>query len=323
MLNLKRILVPIDFSESAAQAKKQARLIAGQFEAELHVLHVTQHPTVSEFVGGDTAESDERKRLVHAREWMGFPIEKPLSQTTKEGDERGSNPTIRTLRQAPSVAEGILTYVTENDIDLIIMGTHGRTGLRRWVMGSTAEEIVRRATCPVLTIRNGEVRLPEEEPRRVLVPVDFSEPTRSLIGHAREMAAVNEAEVDLLHVIEEPSALRLFKVDGFRALLPEVARRARDRLEKTVEDTPGPDVPLRYNILTGKPGREIVRFAEAQSSSGIIMGTHGRSGLRRLAVGGVAEHVMRSAPCPVFALKAFGDSLVSATREDGEQHRRA
>lgn len=321
MLNLQRILVPIDFSENATLANEQARLIAERFGAELHVVHVTQHPTVTQFFQSGAPESEERKHNVYASEWMGLPIEKPPSQ--KPGDEKQgvSHQSIRKLREAPAVAEGILTYVTENNIDLVIMGTHGRTGLRRWVMGSTAEEVVRRASCPVLTIRNGEVRLPAKEPRRILVPVDFSEPTRSLIGHAREMAAVNEAEVDLLYVIEEPSALRLFKVDGFRALLPEVARRARDRLKSVAEETTGPDVPLRYNILTGEPGREIVQFAEAQSASGIMMGTHGRSGLRRLAVGSVAERVMRTAPCPVFALKAFGDSLVSVSGEDREEHR--
>lgn len=321
MLHLERILVPIDFSKSAALAHDQARLIAERFDAELHVLHVTRHPTVTQFFQRDAPESAEREHVVYASEWMGLPIENPPSQTPGDAIQKGSRQSIRTIREAPSVTEGILTYVTKNDIDLIIMGTHGRTGLRRWVLGSTAEEVVRRASCPVLTIRHGDVRLPTEPPRRILVPVDFSEPTRSLIGHAREMAAVNEAEVDLLHVIEEPSSLRFFKVDGFRALLPKLAHRARDHLKKMAEETAGPDVSLRYNILTGTPGREIVRFAEAQSASGIMMGTHGHSGLRRLAVGSVAERVMRTAPCPVFALKAFGDSLVRVSEEEPERHR--
>lgn len=318
MLNLKRILVPSDFSESAALAHDLARLVAERFGAEWHVIHVTRDSSETAFLQGDNSISKGGKRFVGASGWLGLQVEKAPLQTIDDQKQTVSRPSVRKLREAPSAAEGILAYVAENTVDLVIMGTHGWTGPRHWILGSTAEEVVRRASCPVLTIRNGDVRLPEKQHRRLLVAIDFSEPTRSLIGHAREMAAVSEAEVDLLHVIEEPNAFRLFKVDKFRAVLPEIARRARDRLKKVAEETPGPNVPLRYNVITGDPGREIVRFAEAQSSSGIMVGTHGRSGLRRLAVGSVAEHVMRTASCPVFALKAFGDSLVSASREDDE-----
>lgn len=314
MLTLRRILVPTDFSESAALARAEALRIARRAGAEVHVLHVAQGREMDMLLQDAASDHDAHKLYVYVSEWLGLPAAPPQGGAPEE-----EATLVRALRHAPSAARGITDYANEHDIGLVVMGTHGRTGVRRWVLGSVAEEVVRRAACPVLTIRAGDVRPSEAGPKRILVPVDFSEPTRSLIGHARAMAALNKVQVDLLYVIQEPNALRLFKVDGFRALLPEVARRSRAMLKDMAEESGGPYVPVRCHVLTGDPAREIVRFAEAQGHDGILMGTHGRSGLRRLAMGSVAERVMRTAPCPVFALKVFGESLVGISEEAQEQ----
>ena len=147
-------------------------------------------------------------------------------------------------------------------------------------------------------------------PRRLLVPVDFTEPTGSLIAHARGIAALAAGHIDLVYVLEEPAALRLFQVDGFRAMLPQLASRSRARLLREAESVPGPRVPLRAHVLIGDPAREITRYAEAQRIDLVLLGTHGEAGPRTAGLGSVPERVMRTAPCPVLALNVAGESLV-------------
>lgn len=296
MLNIQRILVATDFSASARFAQERAERFAHFLGADLHLLHV---------VGPDEAAPTEHEG--------GAPD--AVDEAAEPGQKAAANSSVLpVLRRAPDVVRGILEYAREHDIDLIAMGTNGHSGLKRWMLGSVAEEVVRRAPCPVVTIREGLGISASDQPRRLLVPVDFAESTRSLIAHARGLAALAAGQIDLLYVLEEPAALRLFEVDGFRAMLPRLASRSRVRLLEEAEAVPGPRVPLRAHVLTGDPGREIARYAEAQRMDLVLMGTHGNVGPRTAAIGSVTERVMRTAPCPVFALNVTEGALVRPDR---------
>ena len=146
MIQLKRILVPTDFSEHSANAMKYACALAEKFSSELHLLHVLQdlvamvpEPGLAFPPPGDymnelkTSAEEAMKKL-------------PDSSSPQTGA------IVRATRQGPPFLE-IIRYAKTNDIDLIVMGTHGRSGLAHMLMGSVAEKVVRKASCPVLTVR--------------------------------------------------------------------------------------------------------------------------------------------------------------------------
>lgn len=281
MLSLRRILVPTDFSESAEAALRQAELGAAKHSADVHVLHITDAQCP-----GVPADPDEVPPAVHA------------------------------VRRADSVVDGILAYAEEHDVDLVVMGTHGRRGVRNALLGTTTERVVRLARVPVLTVRSGAA--PRSAFSRILVPVDFSEASRSLIAHARHVAAAWEASLDVLYVVEDPRFPAFFRVDAHRAALPTLLLRAREALQAFAEATEGPDVPMRYHALTGDPASSIVAFAETQHADVILLATHGWTSLKWFTLGSVAEAVMRTAPCPVLSIKGYGKSLVEKAGADAQ-----
>jgi nucleotide-binding universal stress UspA family protein len=186
------------------------------------------------------------------------------------------------------------------------MGTHGRRGLARLLLGSTAREVVQFAPCPVLTVRSETVAGPLRG-GSILVAVDFSETSREALRQAVHLAEAFGARVDLLHVIEDlyrpvgyGYTLRsIFEVEpGIKARLGEALRGFRDEVAEdfghfgTMEIRPGP------------PARAIVEVAERLGSSLVVLGTKGLRGLEHLVLVSAAEAVIRTAPCPVLAVKA-------------------
>jgi nucleotide-binding universal stress UspA family protein len=141
MIKLERILIPTDFSEHSRQASKYACELAKRFIAELHLLHVVQ-PLVLPESGGllpqDEVDWEEGRK-------------KDLEELKEPGFEHATR-VIRTVQTGTPFVE-IVRYARDNDIDLIVMGTHGRTGLMHALIGSVAERVVRKSPCPVLTVR--------------------------------------------------------------------------------------------------------------------------------------------------------------------------
>jgi universal stress protein A len=145
MLQLSRILLPTDFSERAAEATKYACALAEQFGAELHVIHVVPNPDIAMFDFGISPELGER--ILHAKE----SAEKELNRYVDPSWAEGRTVVTKVL-EGPAFVE-IIRYARENDVDLVVLGTHGRTGLAHVLLGSVAEKVVRKAPCPVLTVR--------------------------------------------------------------------------------------------------------------------------------------------------------------------------
>ena len=222
-----------------------------------------------------------------------------------------------TLKEAKvkgfSAGQVILDYAKEHDIDLIVMGTHGRRGPARMFLGSVTEEVIRQAYCPVLTLRSRERPPCGEAMEKILVPIDFSEHSKSALSYAREIAALYGSSLQLIHAIEEPVYPYFYApAGGFSVAqqLEELRVKTDEALEKLMSESRGPEVPYEKFVVTGRPAIEITRFAEEQSSDMIVIATHGLSGLERLLVGSTAEQVVRLATCPVFSVKSFGKSLI-------------
>jgi nucleotide-binding universal stress UspA family protein len=235
------------------------------------------------------------------------------------------------------VPDGILAYASEHDVDLIVMGTHGRRGVRRFLMGSVAEEVVRRSNCPVFTVHTADSgdepmqsgdgaddqagATAERGIRRMLVPIDFSDQTKPLLDHAREIARAYQTDVDLVHVVEPvslPSAYGNAPValnaddlkSGALSALDEQCEAFRDALGETAEGT----IEVRGHLRMGHPAEEVLSLAEELDTDLIAIATHGRTGVKRLLMGSVSEKIVRMAPVPVFTVKSHGRSLVQSPR---------
>ncbi len=145
MIELARILLPTDFSERGAEATKYACALAEQFNAELHVLHVLPNPDVAVFDFGISPELSEH--VQRAKEAAREELERVVDLKWAEG-----RTIVKTVVEGPAFVE-IVRYAREHEIDLIVLGTHGRSGLAHVLLGSVAEKVVRKASCPVLTVR--------------------------------------------------------------------------------------------------------------------------------------------------------------------------
>ena len=285
MLQVRRILFPTDYSACAEAALTQAGRFADVLGAQLHVVHVHETP--------DAHEDD-----------FAF-----------EGVSRSALDAIGvvevTLRW-PSVQNAIVRYAKAQDIDLIVMGTHGRHGLNV-LMGSVAEAVTRRAHCPVLTVRPNPNAHDPWMLRRILAPVDLSERSREGVRYAHAVAQLFNADVKVVHVIDQLPA-PVGEVMDVPPIYPQaVIASARSVVESLVEEEMQ-GYPAEVEVVVGHAPTELLAQAEAYNADLILLTSHGRTGLRRFLLGSVAEKMMRHATCPVFTLKSFGKKLLAPLR---------
>ena len=186
--------------------------------------------------------------------------------------------------------------------DVIVMGSHGRTGLARAVLGSVAERVVQHAACSVLIAR------PIAKPGVVLAATDLSDPSLPTIGAGMAEAKRRNARLVVASVFEwaAPLAVPLSGMIGTLPALPngEAQAQARESLRQMLTDAvTRAGAVAEVRVLDGSPASEIVAHAEELGAELIVVGTRGRTGLARLALGSVAERVVRSAPCSVMAVR--------------------
>ena len=297
-MRIKRILFPTDLSRLSNAALPLAAAMARERKAELLVLHVQEPPTA--YALG---------------EWGSGPLEPDpgwLQQVLN--NIKPSDATIPCLHKLVigNPAREIVLTAKNDDIDLIIMGTHGRTGLARMLMGSVAEKVVRRAICPVMTLKQpaawsfegnssaSSAQLPDARGKTILLAVDFSRTSDAAFLEATALARDWRAWLIIAHV-EQPLAA----YGGAEVLDSYVLDACSDALKKRLERIrpPEPEIPCTHRLTNGDPADEIVRIAGEEKADLIVMGTHGHTGVARVLLGSVAEKVVRQAPCPVLTLK--------------------
>jgi len=305
MLDIDTILFPTDFSSVAEDAFAHAAHLALQSGATIYVFNVVtpgegDGSNPMDFLPVEPVEGDE---LDDAQ-----PQRMEVQTVTQE---RGTVPVVYAQTESASPETALVEYATEYDIDLVVMGTHGRGGMDRLLSGSVAEEVVRQAPCPVFTVLATDGTQPNTPIDRVLVPVDLSEQSTLVVDHAAALASAYSAPIDLLHVVEEAAFPTAYGMDPLSPSQPDVQERAREALETLATEIDDLGEPINAHVLAGYAARDIVDFAEEHAADLIVMATHGRTGLQRFLIGSVAEKVVRSAPCPVFTVKSFGKSLVS------------
>jgi nucleotide-binding universal stress UspA family protein len=307
MLDIRRILFPTDFSNCAQNALSLAVTFAAVHEAELHMLHVLVLHTL---------EPEDPS--------LPFPGEDlAREQLARSGASTGRSRVLHTVKRGISTAPVLLDHAAEHEIDLIVMGTHGRRGFRRLLLGSVTEEVVRMAPCAVLAVRAEKGCEPTDEPSiaRILVPIDFSPHAKLAIEYAHQIADIFDAQVDLLHVIELPTYPDFYVPVSTSALnVADLREQAARRLERLVVEGFGesPGRTVETHVVAGRTTPEIVGFAEETECDLIVIPSHGLSGLERVLLGSVAEGVVRRAPCSVLTAKPYGKRLgVQSDEESG------
>ncbi|MCB1056299.1 MAG: universal stress protein [Acidobacteria bacterium] len=303
MRKIQKILFPTDFSRCADQALDHAIFLARRFGAQLHILHaVVLH-------GDDPAspvyhfpDPEEMYRL--AEESAGARLE------TLPGDRAEGVDVVRRQRRGIAPATVILEYAAEIEADLIVLGTHGRRGLGRLVLGSVAEEIVRLAECPVLTLREQEEPRPVEELEKILVPVDFSEPSERAVEAAADLAEAYDSKLELLHVVQPMAYPQVYFPGSTSAVTADYAaitRYSQEGLDEMVAGNPRLKGRTETHVLEGYPATAITDFARDHGADLVVISTHGHTGIAHLLLGSVAEKVVRLSEVPVFVLKAFDE----------------
>jgi nucleotide-binding universal stress UspA family protein len=302
-MTLQNLLVPTDFSAHADAALDHAVSLADQFSATLHLLHVVNDPGTGWYGLGDAeVQIDRLKEVAEAKA-------RDRLQGMAEDSSAVEVRTAVAQRLNLEVAGAIQEYVTGHMIDLVVMGTHGRQGLGRLVLGSVANRLIRRSGCPVMTVRDREAAGDEPldvEYENLLAPIDFSEHSRAALRLSKEVAARYGATQHLLFVAEK-RVLPTFSDTGIPGvgvveMDPDIVANAEAALEELNGNVGGPEVRSAYHVEEGDVDEDILDFAEANDVDLIVMATRGLTGLDRFVLGSNTERVVRAAPCPVLTV---------------------
>lgn len=302
MIPIRRILCPVDFSRFSRHALEQAIALARETGAEIAALRVFAFAPVAETVAAGGSIPMEPMRLGpeersavtrELREFVaGVDAEAVTIRTTlHEGD-----PTVR-----------IVEYATEWRADLIVLGTHGRTGFERLLLGSVTEKVLRKAPCPVLTVPPRVVSAKQGLSfAKILCAVDFSATSLRAMDYAASLSAVGGPGITVLNVVElfsEVSTRDEVALDtpDFRA---EIKRTAAARLHDAISEAVRARCAVAEMVTMGKAWKEILHVAKDQACDLIVLGVQGRSTADLLLFGSTTQHVVRQAACPVLTIRA-------------------
>jgi nucleotide-binding universal stress UspA family protein len=212
-----------------------------------------------------------------------------------------------------TAVRGILDDAAAQHSDLIVMGTHGHGGFDRWLLGSVTEKILRKASSPVLTVPPPAGELAGGVLamfKRILCPIDFSDPSLKALEYALSLAKEADADLLLIHVIEGLTDLQHWQQPTNPSLLEYVRLSEQDALRRMHEILPaGAHAWCRPQAIlaTGKPYAEILRVAREQDVHLIVMGVHGKNPLGLMFFGSTTHQVVRAATCPVLTLRSRPD----------------
>ena len=304
-----RMLVPLDGSELAETVCTYAKELAGRLDLDVILLHVG-NPSTQGIVPMELAYIDHMAEIV----------KKQVRDVQKATDGEKSKPVKVTGELAVGYsAEEILRFADQNGIDLILLASHGRSGLKRWTLGSVADKVMRATKIPVWLIKSGagdETPYDKWPKRTLIVPLDGSELAESVLPHVETLAKQRGTEpidVVLLRVSEIMTIPTYYSPDMSSVSLnwgnlmqQETIRRkekAKEYLSEVEKRLKKSGIAVKSMVIEGKANDEVVDFANKQQFSMIIMATHGRSGLSRLVYGSVAANIIHGVNRPIFMIK--------------------
>ena len=305
-----RMLVLLDGSELAEVVLPFAKELAARLNLEVILLQV-YGPMGRDFV------PVHRAYIERAADKIKRQVKDIQNALDIPPDERKVK--VRAELADGYYAEEILRFAEEKAVDLILMASHGRSGIRRWRMGSVADKVLRASKVPVLFIRAGvEDAVPYDEwpSKTILVPLDGSETAESALPHAESLArqrATEPVTVNFIRACDPPIAPSYYSpelsgvplnwgefMEQEMALSKQSAAEYLDKIAKQFEDN---GIKTQSAVLVGKAADEIIDYASKNPFSIIVMTTHGRSGLSRLVFGSVTESVLQAVSNPILLTK--------------------
>ena len=288
------LLLATDFSGPARAVFPYALKLASVLNLGLTILHVVKAPPGLEEWSPAARRSLEPLKTKALLE---------IGRLARLARESGVTAFHKLLVGVPE--DSILKVAEDAQVDLIAMGTHGRTGWDRLRLGSVVEAILCKAPCPVLMVNaSGAAHSPVNPLRlnlsRFMVATDFSASSEAALRSAVVLAKRLNAQVVLVHVSEPSGSSRLESVH----INESSRRRADQRFQKAISACRAEQVVSDRIVLQGNPVEVILDQAKRVKADLIVMGTHGRRGMKLIILGSVAESVVRRAGCPVVVVKA-------------------
>jgi nucleotide-binding universal stress UspA family protein len=318
-LSIQNIVVPIDFSKMSVQAIQIAKRLAGRFSASIHLVHVRQFESV-DFVA--PAPPIVPFSFIPYAQDGETTIVKELKAVARNHGLSSAN--CHLLSGGPPFDE-ICRLAQKIPADLIVMPTHGRTGLKHVFLGSTAERVVQHSPCPVFVVRS---RKRKPATRRIstahtiLVPVDFSNCSRDGLRYAIGLANEFGAKIILLHAtylgyIYSTEGTAIYHIPGLQKTAREKAERSMRELARLVHLG---GVKFETVFTEGSPALDICAYSKEHDVDLIITSTHGLTGFQHVLIGSIAEKVVRHAPCSVLVVPSHPQIRAANLARERKRH---
>lgn len=298
MIDIKTILVPVDFSEPSKTAVNYGLSLALQFNASLVLTNIVPSSTALIYTFPTESFAFEREQVKHAKSTLPSLI---------PGEYR-DRVNLRTIVKVGEVRSELLGIIHDEKIDLLVMGTHGRNVFERFLLGSLTERMLRKVPVPILTVSHldptKELHTSGPVPlRHVLYATDLSDSAEIGLKFSAELARGAGARLSVVHVFKSVDTIYWGAEGGYLGdELASLKEDAEKRLQLSIPPAITKDLKVAPVLLEGDAYREILEFAEEQNVDMIVMNLQGKTALERALLGSTAERVIRSAHVPVLSI---------------------
>jgi nucleotide-binding universal stress UspA family protein len=314
-LQIRNVLVPIDFSASSLEAIEYALPLIKRFDADLHLVHV--------FEPDYPLSSMVAMPLIVPEFEVGPRVRRDLKDVANKYSVQQRRENMHAIKGRP--VEEICRLARDHGIDLIVMSTRGNTGLKHLVLGSTAERVVRYSPCPVLVVRpvnpkkkgGGKKRMTMRELsfRKIFVPMDFSECSMRGLSYAKALAKQFGSKLVLLNSVafQYYVASDEYARYDWPLLMQEAEKAAREQIRDLVGKTDWEGIEVEPSLQIGHAGDQICARAGDHGADLIVTSTHGTTGFKHILLGSTAEYVVRHASCPVLVVPSHERPAVASS----------
>jgi nucleotide-binding universal stress UspA family protein len=301
MLEIKSIVCPVDFSEFSVRAYHHALSLAENYRAKLiaqHIIELSHYPYADYAASAGDYENFSRAMREGGKE--------QLREFVKKHAQGEIQPEL--VVSQGTASDSILAFAQEQKMDLIVMGTHGRRGFDRLMLGTTTDRVMRRSFCPVLAVSKAP---PESSPansasdaaasegrhhvhrlNRIVFCTDFSENSERALNYAISATREYDAELTMLHVLERANPARK----------EEIVATAAGQLDKLIPPEERNHLKIKTEVRVGEPYQQIIQHAEEARIDLVVMAVRGRGALDLAVFGSTTYRVMQLGPCPVLAV---------------------
>jgi nucleotide-binding universal stress UspA family protein len=295
-IQFQTIACATDLSDSATQALRHGVALAREFQSRLLLCHVIDLPTPSMYGEAYLAPEEHLNRnLEFARERIDALMERMAVRWE-----------ARICVGQP--AEELTRIALEDRVQVAITATHGRKGLKRLLLGSVTEKLMRTLPCPLLVVRGGPNTAPPFDGalrfKRILVGCDFSPDADLALAHALSLAQEFQSELHLAHVIEMPTYTEILRpvLEHRQSSSHMIKEYLQGKLDALVPEDARHWCRAVTVLLEGQPYAQLLRYADQAAIDLIVLGTRGHGVIDTMLIGSTTDRVIRHAVCPVFSV---------------------